>query len=100
MVYSPAGIIIGEKIGASNENVIALKNPYLLIVQPIENQPGQVNVFIAELRGKPKGMEIGNDFLNYDVTDETILDTYKRATSGLTLVKKPPLVDSNGRELQ
>jgi len=100
MIYSPAGIIIGERIGASNSDMNALKNPRLLIEQPIENQPGKVNIFIGELRGTPGGMEIGKNFLNYDVTDETILKIYKQATSSLTLVNKPALVDSSGKALQ
>jgi len=85
IIYSPAGVIIGDKMGASHVDLNALKNPRLLIETPIEGQPGMVHIHIGELRGKPKGIEIGKNFLNYDVNDEHIISAYNQAVTGIVL---------------
>lgn len=79
IVITQVGIVIGEKI--NNETMLQLKNPRLM--QPRENNQFQ----LVELIGHPKGIEIGKECANWDVTDESLINTYKEATTGLTLVK-------------
>jgi len=68
-------------------------------MQMIKEEGGQVKINIVPMLGQPKGFEIERGVMNYDVNDENILNAYKESVSGLTLVRKPPLVDGNGAKL-
>lgn len=97
MVYTPIGIIIGEKVNAEL-GLLALKEPRIMQLGKTEN--GQMSVNILPLLGQPKGFEIERGIMNYDCNDVNILNAYKESVTGLSLVKKPPLVDSNGKVMQ
>jgi hypothetical protein len=99
MVYTPIGIIIGEKINANAAtDLLELKEPR--IMQMNQNENGTVNVNIVPMLGKPKGFEIGRGAMNYDCNDENILKAYKESVTGVSIIQRPPLVDSNGKAMQ
>jgi hypothetical protein len=97
MVYTQVGIVIGEKVN-TEIGLLALKEPRLLQMSKMED--GRLQVNVVPMLGHPKGFEIERGTMNYDVTDENVLNAYKESVSGLTLVKKPPLVDGSGKALQ
>lgn len=97
IVYTPVFIVIGEKVN-TEIGLLALKNPR--IMQPSKNEKtGQLHIDIAPMLGKPKGFEIERGAMSVDVTDENILKAYQESVTGISLVQKPPLVDSNGKAL-
>ncbi len=98
MVYAPVGIVIGEKLNNAEAGLLALKEPRLLQMSKMDDGRMQVNV--VPMLGQPKGFEIERGIMSYDVTDENVLNAYKESVTGLVLVKKPPLVDGNGKALQ
>lgn len=88
IVYTGAGVIIGEMIKSVSDDVITLKNPRLLVVeQPDEKNPGRIGFFIYPLFGKPNVYEASRANLNHDVNDETVIHKYKEVVSGLALPK-------------
>jgi hypothetical protein len=97
MVYTPIGIVIGEKVN-TEIGLLALKEPRIMQLGKTEN--GQISFNILPLLGQPKGFEIERGIMSYDVTDENVLNAYKESATGLTIVKKPALVDGNGKALQ
>ena len=97
IVYTPVGIVIGEKVNAEI-GLLALKNPR--VMQPSKTETGQMRIDVVPMLGNPKGFEIERGAMNYDCNDENILKVYQESVTGISLVKKPPLVDSNGKALQ
>jgi hypothetical protein len=97
IVYTPVGIVIGEKV-PSEIGILALKDPR--IMQMIKTEEEKFNVNIVLMLGQPKWFEIDRGAMNYDINDEKVIHAYKESVSGLSLVKKPPLVDVSGKELQ
>lgn len=89
IVYTPIGVVIGEKIG-----LMALKDPRLITVDKNEN--GRIKFNVGPLLGNPKCFEIESGTSNHDCNDENILNAYKESVTGIELVKHPPLVDSYG----
>lgn len=96
MVYSSIGIIVGEKV---NPETLTLKNPRLLQIGE-QKAGGPVPFGMFKLFGDPKGIEFGKDIISNDVTDENVLKAYAESVTGLSLVKKPSLVDAGGNALQ
>jgi hypothetical protein len=84
MVFTQIGLIIGERTKGDPE-MLALKDPRLLL--PVQNQPGKFQ--IADLLGHPKGFQIDEKTMNWDVSDESLIASYKESTTGLTLAKVP-----------
>ena len=97
IVYTPVGIVIGEKVN-TEIGLLALKNPR--VMQPSKTETGQMRIDVVPMLGNPKGFEIERGAMNYDCNDENILKVYQESVTGISLVKKPPLVDSNGKALQ
>ena len=97
IVYTPVGIIIGEKV-TGELGLLSLKDPRIMQMNKSEN--GQLHIDIVPMLGNPKGFEIERGVMNYDCTNENILRAYKESVTGISLVQKPPLVDSNGKALQ
>lgn len=97
MVYSPIGIIIGEKVNAEI-GLLALKDPRIMQLEKTAEN-GQTQIKIVPMMGNPKGFEIERGIMNYDVTDQGILNAYKSSVTGLALVNNQ-LVDGAGRPLQ
>jgi hypothetical protein len=97
IVYTPVGIVIGEKVNAEI-GLLALKNPR--VMQPSKTETGQMRIDVVPMLGNPKGFEIERGAMNYDCNDENILKAYQESVTGISLVKKPPLVDAGGKALQ
>jgi hypothetical protein len=97
MVYSPIGIIIGEKVNAE-PGLLALKDPRIMQMVKTEDN-GRTQINIVPMMGNPNGFEIERGIMNYDVTDQGILNAYKSSVTGLALVNNP-LVDGSGKPLQ
>ncbi len=89
IVLTELGMVMGEQ-HTGNPGMICLKEPRALQMQPevgADGQPtGQNTYKFLMLLGNPKGLEVGRDRLNYDVTDENLLRAYKECVTGLTLV--------------
>ena len=87
MIVTPVGMVIGETVNAnanSEMGTITLKEPRILQFTKESNE-----VHVVEMLGKPKGMSIGIEAMNYDVTDANILKAYKESVTGLTLIQTP-----------
>jgi hypothetical protein len=97
MVYSPIGIIIGERVNAE-PGLLALKDPRIMQMVKTEDN-GRTQINVVPLLGNPKGFEIERGVMNYDVTDQCLLDAYKSNVTGLAIVNNP-LVDGAGKLLQ
>jgi hypothetical protein len=97
MVYSPIGIIIGEKVNAE-PGLLALKDPRIMQMVKTEDN-GRTQINIVPMMGNPNGFEIERGIMNYDVTDQGILNAYKSSVTGLALVNNQ-LVDGSGKPLQ
>jgi hypothetical protein len=97
IVYTPIGIVIGEKINAEL-GLLALKEPR--VMQSQKNENGTTRINIMPLLGNPKGFEIERGASSHDCNDENILNAYKESVTGIELVKHPPLVDSAGNVMQ
>ena len=95
IVYTPVGIVIGEKINAEL-GLMSLKEPRLMNMTKNEN--GSVKISLIPLLGNPKGFEIERGSMNYDCTDENILTAYKESVTGLTLVSNP-LLNGDGKTI-
>lgn len=97
IVYTPIGVVIGEKTNAEL-GLLALKEPRLITIEKNEN--GRIKFNVGPLLGNPKGFEIERGSVNHDCTDENILTAYKESVTGIELVKRPQLVGSNGKVMQ
>jgi hypothetical protein len=99
MVYSPVGVIVGEKV-KTDDGYLSLQNPRVIVFTPDKDNKSIVHIGVHPINGQPKAIEISRDFMSHDVTDDAVINVYRQSVTGLVMAHNKGLVDSGGNALQ